>query len=598
MRDVVVLAVIAAFFALCVAYVRWCDRIIGPDPDRPGRRRRRRRIDACRRSTPSEVVGVIARRRRRQLDRPRPGRAADDLPGGRARAPGEVLMTGAGLFQLVALLRRARRDGDRRSGATWPPSTAPGRRLGARRSVLRADRAGHLPAAARRPAARAALERLRHRAAGVQPGVVPRRVRAAAAPGQRCRSTRRTCRPWRRSARSTSAVSFMTNTNWQWYSRRADDEPPHADGRPDGAELRVGGGRHGRRRGDHPRHRPPRPAHARQLLGRPRPARRCASCCRCRSSSPSLLSLGGVVQNFARSHRGDAGRRRRRRRGHASRSPAARWPARSRSSSSARTAAASSTPTRRTRSRTRTGITNFLEIWAILLIPFAFVVTFGVLVGSKKQARVLLAVMAGIWLAFSGASRSSPSRPATRTSTAARRRPGRVDASSSAATWRARRCASAPATCGLWAGVDDRHVERRGELHARQLHAARRDVADGAHEARRGQPGRRRRRPDGHADLRPAGRVHRRADGRANTGVPRQEDPGRRDEARRALHPRHAAGARWRSPPRRWCSTSARRRSSSPAPTACPRCSTTSPRRPTTTARRSPARAPAPTGTR
>ena len=33
MRDVVVLAVITAFFALCVAYVWWCDRIIGPDPD-------------------------------------------------------------------------------------------------------------------------------------------------------------------------------------------------------------------------------------------------------------------------------------------------------------------------------------------------------------------------------------------------------------------------------------------------------------------------------------------------------------------------------------------------------------------------------------
>jgi hypothetical protein len=33
MRDVIVVAIIAVFFALCVAYVRWCDRIIGPDPD-------------------------------------------------------------------------------------------------------------------------------------------------------------------------------------------------------------------------------------------------------------------------------------------------------------------------------------------------------------------------------------------------------------------------------------------------------------------------------------------------------------------------------------------------------------------------------------
>ena len=35
--------------------------------------------------------------------------------------------------------------------------------------------------------------------------------------------------------------------------------------------------------------------------------------------------------------------------------------------------------------------------------------------------------------------------------------------------------------------------------------------------------------------------VHRRAHGRPNAGVPRQEDPGARDEARGALHPRRAA---------------------------------------------------------
>ncbi len=44
MRDVVVLAVITAFFALCVAYVWWCDRIIGPDPDVAGRPHRRRAV--------------------------------------------------------------------------------------------------------------------------------------------------------------------------------------------------------------------------------------------------------------------------------------------------------------------------------------------------------------------------------------------------------------------------------------------------------------------------------------------------------------------------------------------------------------------------
>jgi hypothetical protein len=32
MRDVLMLLLIATFFALCIAYVWWCDRIIGPDP--------------------------------------------------------------------------------------------------------------------------------------------------------------------------------------------------------------------------------------------------------------------------------------------------------------------------------------------------------------------------------------------------------------------------------------------------------------------------------------------------------------------------------------------------------------------------------------
>ncbi len=31
MADLVLVAVIVAFTALCVAYISWCDRIIGPD---------------------------------------------------------------------------------------------------------------------------------------------------------------------------------------------------------------------------------------------------------------------------------------------------------------------------------------------------------------------------------------------------------------------------------------------------------------------------------------------------------------------------------------------------------------------------------------
>jgi len=34
MADVIFVAIIVAFTALCIAYIAWCDRIIGPDePD-------------------------------------------------------------------------------------------------------------------------------------------------------------------------------------------------------------------------------------------------------------------------------------------------------------------------------------------------------------------------------------------------------------------------------------------------------------------------------------------------------------------------------------------------------------------------------------
>ncbi|MBI5090247.1 MAG: potassium-transporting ATPase subunit KdpA, partial [Actinobacteria bacterium] len=46
------------------------------------------------------------------------------------------------------------------------------------------------------------------------------------------------------------------------------------------------------------------------------------------------------------------------------------------------------------------GITDIIEIWAILVIPLASIVMFGVLVRDKRQSRVLLVVMAGILAMF------------------------------------------------------------------------------------------------------------------------------------------------------------------------------------------------------
>ena len=98
-----------------------------------------------------------------------------------------------------------------------------------------------------------------------------------------------------------------------------------------------------------------------------------------------------------------------------------------------------------------TPITNFIETWAILIIPLALVVTYGVLVGSKKQARVLLAVMVGIWLDFSvfaivAESAGNPNLTALG-----------VDQGSSAelvgGNLEGKEVRYGPASCGLWAAA-------------------------------------------------------------------------------------------------------------------------------------------------
>jgi K+-transporting ATPase ATPase A chain len=98
-----------------------------------------------------------------------------------------------------------------------------------------------------------------------------------------------------------------------------------------------------------------------------------------------------------------------------------------------------------------TGITNFIELWAIIIVPIAFVVAYGVLIGSRKQARVLLAVMAGIWLAMSvltmvAESAGNPELTAIG-----------VDQSSSTqlvgGNLEGKDVRFGPATCGLWAAT-------------------------------------------------------------------------------------------------------------------------------------------------
>jgi K+-transporting ATPase ATPase A chain len=96
-----------------------------------------------------------------------------------------------------------------------------------------------------------------------------------------------------------------------------------------------------------------------------------------------------------------------------------------------------------------TGITNFVETWAILVIPLALVVTFGVLIGSKKQARVLLAVMVGIWIAMSVFAIVAEQSGNPNLTTLG------VDQGSSAAlvggNLEGKEVRYGPASCGLWA---------------------------------------------------------------------------------------------------------------------------------------------------
>jgi K+-transporting ATPase ATPase A chain len=96
-----------------------------------------------------------------------------------------------------------------------------------------------------------------------------------------------------------------------------------------------------------------------------------------------------------------------------------------------------------------TGFTNFVETWSIVVIPLALVVTYGVLVGSKKQARVLLAVMVAIWLAFAVFAIVAESSGNPRLTALG------VDQGASAelvgGNLEGKEVRAGPASCGLWA---------------------------------------------------------------------------------------------------------------------------------------------------
>ena len=248
-----------------------------------------------------------------------------------------------------------------------------------------------------------------------------------------------------------TAVSFVTNTNWQSYAGEAGTSLFVQAVGPDRPELRLRGGRH--RRGGRPRS-GPRPAREpvhRQLLGRPDAGRRPGPPADRRRSRPSLLVLGGVIQNLA--------------------AP---------TDVTGVTGAAQSIPGGLVASQeaikelgTNGGgffnansahpfenpnaLTNLFEIFLLLVIPFALPRAYGIMVGDRRQGYAILAFMTVLWGAQVALTTWAE-----------------VRASARWARWRARRPASAIWSSTLFAASHDRDLHRRRQLDARELQPARR----------------------------------------------------------------------------------------------------------------------------
>ena len=351
-------------------------------------------------------------------------------------------MSGAGFFQLVVLCVVLGGHGDPARALHGRRLRRAGRRLGAGRPLLRPDRAGRLPHPARRPAARAALERLRHRPAGVQLRVVPvvyalQRFQGSLpfnptnmAGGRPARRVQR-----RRQLHDEHELAVV--------QRRADDEPPDPDGRAwrcrtscrpppawrSPSRSSAASARRGRRTlgnfwVDLDPHDAAHPAAA--------VVRRRHRCCRSAASSRTSRVITEATPV-------DAGRRRRGRAQSIPGGPVASQIAIKQLGTNGggffntNSAHPFENPTGDHRTSSRCG-----RSWSSRSPSWSRTAC---MVGSKKQARVLLAVMAGIWLAMSvltivAEGSGNPSLTALGVDQ------GSVERNSSAATSRARRSAS------------------------------------------------------------------------------------------------------------------------------------------------------------
>ena len=317
-----------------------------------------------------------------------------------------------------------------------------------------------------------------------------------------------------------TAVSFVTNTNWQAYVPETAVSYLTQMVGARVAELRLGRGRASRSPSRSSA--ASRAARSREIgnfwvdLTRsflyvllPISRRRRAACSSRRASSRTSTR--------PRRSRRSRARRRRSRRG--------RSPRRRPSRSSARTAAASSTPTRRIRSRTRRRSRTSSRCWRSSPSRPAFTYMFGKFAGNQRQGWALFA--AAMVLFVLGRRRDVRERAGRQPEPGeGRRRPGGHGRCSPAATWRARRSASASRSSALWAtSTTDASCGAVNASHdsltplaggMAMLNIALGEIVFGGVGVG----------VYGHARLRDPRGVHRRADGRAHARVPGQEDRG------------------------------------------------------------------------
>ncbi len=268
--------------------------------------------------------------------------------------------------------------------------------------------------------------------------------------------------PWELSFNTAS--SFVTNTNWQFYGGEATPLLLLPDGRPRGAELRLGRGRDGGPRRRDPRLRQPRQRPSSATSGRdldPHPALHPPAALASRRATPRLpgrrpdpLRLPHLL--------------------HAGRGPSRRWrsarpPRRSRSSSSAPTAAASSASTARCRSRTRPRSRTSSRSLFILLIPAA---AYRHLWPHGRQPPPGLGAVRGDG-GDVGRRRSPSATAPSRTARLLSRRPGsrpRAADGTSGGNLRGQGAALRDRRQRRVGDGDDRRLQRLGQLRPRRLH--------------------------------------------------------------------------------------------------------------------------------